>query len=119
MPANSCRRPSSGSDARARLIAKEPVAGRDVQAAVVLAHTDMRARPVRRVAGLEIMPRFHRTPDTVDSHLNAIRRCALVLILELAAILVVTTASVLLVHPVLIIGVKALMMLLCLRAHRN
>src|SRR5689334_25186368 len=65
------------------------------------------------------MPRLHRTPHAIDPHFNAIRRVALVVVAQFAAILIVAAAGVPLVHPVLIIGVEVLVMLLCLCAQRG
>src|SRR3954451_22824476 len=72
----------------------------------------MRAAPVRRIALLEIVVRLHRAPLAVDAHLNALAVHALVFGAQLAAILIVAAAFVLLVHPILIIGVMQRMMLL-------
>src|SRR3954468_3525949 len=102
-----------------RLIAEEAVARAGVEPAVILPHADMRTRPVRRVALLQVVPGFHRTPNAVDFDLNAVGRRALVILAELAAILVVAAPLVLLVHPVLVIGVMALVMLLRLSAKRR
>src|SRR5690242_20431408 len=62
------------------------------------------------------MPRLHRTPHAVDSHFNAIRGAALVVVAQRAAILVVAAAGVALVDPILIVGVEVLVMLLRLCA---
>src|SRR5947209_9600756 len=78
----------------------------------------MRCGPIRGVATLEVLPCLHWTPFVIVAHLAACRCRALVILAQLAAILVVATASIFLIHPVLIVDVVALVMLLGVGAKR-
>jgi hypothetical protein len=62
--------------------------------------------------------RLNRAPLALNSHFHAVTCVALVFLAQLAAVLIVAAASVLLVDPVLIISVVALMMLLRMERRR-
>jgi hypothetical protein len=64
------------------------------------------------------MERLNRAPLALNSHFHAFARIAFVFLAQLAAVLIIAAAFVLLVDPVLIISVMTLVMVLRMETWR-